>query len=66
MQRRCCIDVYIITEDLGRLSLVTVETLIEFCATHIVLTSRSAKVKSYEGQVLQKKLKKIHIYFSII
>ena len=37
----------IITGGLGRLDLVTAETLVELGATHVVLTSRSGKVKSY-------------------
>ena len=48
--------VVIITGGLGRLDLATAETLVELGATHVVLTSRSGKVKIYEGQDLQKRL----------
>ena len=49
----------IITGGLGRLDLVTAETLVELGATHVVLTSRSGKVKSYEGHDLQKRLNRL-------
>ena len=46
------IGVAIITGGLGGLGLVTAETLLEVKAEHVVLVSRSGKVKDYEGQNL--------------
>ena len=53
------IGVVIITGGLGGLGLVTAETLFEVKAEHVVLVSRSGKVKDYEGQNLQDKLDKL-------
>merc|ERR1712161_180032 len=53
------IGVSIITGGLGGLGLVTAETLVELGATHVVLISRSGKVKNYEGQDLQKRLNRL-------
>merc|ERR1711957_283389 len=53
------IGISIITGGLGGLGLVTAETLVELGATHVVLISRSGKVKNYEGQDLQKRLNRL-------
>ena len=49
----------IIIVDIGGLGLVTEEMLIGLGYTHVVLTSRSGKVKSYERQDLQKRLNRL-------
>ena len=43
-----------------------VDTLLELGATHIVLISRSGKVKNYAGWSLQKKPNKVISIFLII
>merc|ERR1711862_1058884 len=56
LKEEVSLGVVIITGGLGGLGLVTAEALFEMGAEHIVLVSRSGKVKNYEGQNLQKKL----------
>ena len=53
------IGVALISGGPGGLGLVTAEALLELGADHVILVSRSGKVKDYDGQMLEQRLDRL-------